>query len=146
MFQWYILAMFGIAIPRSMVINMSLSTRGVTHWWIVSRWSQKNMVTDDMVQIHKKKQVPNVLFEKCWDGFKRKFKEQHPQQLSWNKQKIHPILKFWSPSPPVAQKGNTFLIFPRHWESTCWIHFEPTRTSSTTVFALFFVGRQLGQF
>ena len=70
MFQWYIFAMFGMAIPRSMAINMSLSTRGVTHWWIVSRWSQKNIVTDDMVQIRKKKQVPNVLYEKCWDFFK----------------------------------------------------------------------------
>lgn len=47
-----------------------------------------------------------------------------------------------TPPRPVAQKGNTFFVFPRHWESTCWIHFELVSLHLQRC-ALFFVGRNL---
>ena len=58
-------------------------------------------------------------------------------------QKIHPkSSNFDHPPRPVAQKGNTFFVFPRHWESTCWIHFELVSLHLQRC-ALFLVGRNL---
>ena len=143
MFQWYIFAMFGMAIPRSMVINMGPFYQGghpLMNSFKVKpekkgyRWYGTNSP---------KKQVPNVLHEKCWDFFFKVQRTTSPATLlKQTKKSIQNPQILITPPRPVAQKGNTFFVFPRHWESTCWIHFELVSLHLQRC-ALFFVGRNL---
>lgn len=134
--------MFGMAIPLSMVMNMSLSTRGVTHWWIDSRWSQKNIVADDMVQIRQK----NKFQMSCMKSVETCFKKSSKNNIASNSPEINK-----NPSypqilitvGPLLKRETLFLFF--HATGNPLV-FHPLRTdesSSTNGVRLFFVGRNL---